>query len=93
MLRPRSDTRISFRDRENSPPRLDRGNNQRKRHRIEVAGAERSNINLALTLIPAVASEYSTEPPRLILMKLPQFAANYVALEGGIVVTVGMADT
>jgi hypothetical protein len=77
MLRPRRDTRIPLRYREKSPPRLDRSSNQHKRRRIEVAGAERNNIDQALAPI-AVALECSTEPPILIPTKLPQFEANYV---------------
>jgi hypothetical protein len=40
MLRPRRDTRILLRCREELPPRLDRSSNQHKRCRIEVAGVE-----------------------------------------------------
>jgi Transposase IS4 len=82
MLRPRRDTRIPFRYRENSPPRIDRSNNQHKRRRIKVAGAERNIIDQALTPI-AAASECSTEPPISIPTKLPQFEANYVANRAG----------
>jgi hypothetical protein len=78
MLRPRRDTQIPLRYRDNSPPRIDRSNNQHKRRRIEVAGAERNIIDQALAPI-AAASECSTEPLIPISTKLPQFEANYVA--------------
>jgi Transposase IS4 len=91
MLRPRRDTRIPLRYRENSPPRLDTSNNQHKRRRIEVAGAERNIVDQALAPI-AAASECSTEHPISIPTKLPQFEANYVANRAGASRHIGLSE-
>jgi hypothetical protein len=91
MLRPRRDTRIPLRYREKSPPRIDRSNNQHKRRRIEVAGAERNIVDQALAPI-AAASECSTEPLILISTKLPQFEANYVINRAGASRYIGLSE-
>jgi hypothetical protein len=91
MLRSRRDTRIPLKHRENSLPRLDRSNNQHKRRRIEVAGAERNIVDQALAPI-AAALECSTKSLILIPTKLPQFEANYMANRAGASRHIGLSE-
>ncbi|KAF7510424.1 hypothetical protein GJ744_006703 [Endocarpon pusillum] len=82
MLRPRRDTQIPLRYRDNSPPRLLQSSNQRKRRRIDPEKVDRNNVDQALAVI-APAPKCADEPPRLILTELPQFKANYVRNQDG----------
>ena len=77
MLRPRRDTQLPSRFREPSSPRLSRPNNQSKRRRIDPEKVNRNDVDQALAVI-AAAPECTDEPPILIPIELPQFAANYV---------------
>jgi hypothetical protein len=82
MLRPRRDTQIPLRYREQSPPKLLKTNSQRKRPRIELKNVDRNDVDQALAVIEP-ASEYIDEGPILIPTELPQFKANYILNRDG----------
>ena len=82
MQRPRRDTQIPLRYRENSLPRLQRSNNQRKRRIIDLKNVDRNIVDQALAVI-APAPECTDEAPTLILTELPEFEANYIPNRAG----------
>jgi Transposase IS4 len=91
MLRPRRITQIPLRYRSRSPPKTLQSNNQRKRRRIDLAGAGRSDVDQALAPI-AAAPECSDEPPTFVPTELPQFEANYVENRQGASKHVGLSE-
>jgi hypothetical protein len=69
MVRPRRDTRIPLRYRENSSPQLLHENKQLKRRKIEPKNVDRNDVDQALAVI-AAAPEYINVTPILILLEL-----------------------
>jgi hypothetical protein len=77
MIRPRRDTQIPLRYKENSLPRSSKTNHHSKRRKIDPKNIDRNDVDLALAVI-APAPECSDEPSTLIPIELPYFNANYV---------------
>jgi hypothetical protein len=77
MIRPRRDTQIPLRYKQDSPLRSLRTNNPSKRRKIDPTTIDRNNVDLALAVV-APAPENSDKPPTLIATELPHFKANYV---------------
>ena len=70
MLRPQRNTQIPLRYRESSPLRLQKGNNEQKRRKIDPKNVDQNNVDQALAVI-APASECTAEAPKLISTELP----------------------
>ena len=77
MLRPRRDSQIPLRYRDNSPPRILQNNNQQKRPRIDPQKIDQNNVDQALTVITPTP-ECTDELLTLISTDLFQFKTNYV---------------
>ena len=91
MLRPRRDTQIPLRYRDNSPPPLLQNNEQRKRRRIDPKKVDRNNVDQVLAVI-APAPECADKPPTLISTELPHFEANYVQNRTGASRYIGLSE-
>ncbi len=92
MLRPRRDTQIPLRYRDNSSPQALQNNSQRKRRRIDPEKVDRNDVDQALAVI-APAPECADEPPTLISTELPQFNANYVLNRTGASQYTGLSES
>ena len=91
MLRPRRDTQIPLRYRENSSFKLLENNNGPKRRKIDPKNVDRNDVDQALAVI-AAAPECTDELPTLVSTELPHFKANYVVNRAGASKHTGLSE-